>query len=347
MIIQCTHCKAKFQIADDKFAQKDEIKARCAKCEQIFPAKIGQNAFPGNIPDDAGKDSFDSLLTDDKHEPAEKVSKDEALSESIFNGVEVDESQKSDDSSTPLSDLAEELSQETEMKEGAPQEFPDSDTAAKPVDVKPPDAQTEHLAPKIKGEVSNGKFVAKIPLKKVVAVTVNKTRVQKRAPTISNKFYFLYPVIIIAAILVGLMLVGVKLSFNNILILKSKAPSKIKNAPIIFDYDSETLKTTSGATLLVISGIIYNNSSKEIKNAFVESELYDDGSKLITKDKFPCCLKIQKSDLYEIENMDAIKGVYKKELLSSLKPYEKSPFTSIFKNPEEAVVSFRINVLNE
>ena len=46
MIIECSHCKTKYQYDEERFERKPSKKIRCAKCHQIFEIQNPAFAAP-------------------------------------------------------------------------------------------------------------------------------------------------------------------------------------------------------------------------------------------------------------------------------------------------------------
>jgi len=349
MIIQCTNCKAKFRISDSKL-KGDSIKARCAKCEQIFVAKVGENAFK-DIQVKIRKPGLDPSIFDEKTPPPEdfQESKDFPLFDTaeLSVGDITSTSIPSSDSPSerkkeamPVLPLVEESSQEK-----APEEFPDTNTANLPRSSLEEPLEGE-VPPSIQmKEISSTRALAKIELKKIQTI---KGVTRSRGDYTPKKWFSLvYPLIIALSLSGGLLLTGLNFPFKNLSLLEAKVPKSIKKGLTLIELDSDYVPTAAGFSVFVINGKLYNNSSLPRAKIIVEGQLYSDGNIFLSKEKFSCCTNFSKLSVHEISSMDSLLLMYKKDQVEELKPFTSLPFTLVFKKPEEPVKSFIINILDE
>ncbi len=367
MIIQCTHCKAKFRIPDSK-AKKDEIKARCAKCEQIFVAHKGKNAFPENNktgPEEAEKSGIDSITKNIEEElSASDVSasgeeEDFSFSDSDFGLDSEGNIQGSDDSIAITGNTQDQIEEQAKpaqgdthqkLKEEVSEELIKAETMANTQALPESEMSEEDVNNKsvTYREVSeNGKAVAKIQLKKIpIAGLSGKTRVQKKEWIPGKWIYLLYPLVVFIAAFSGFIAAGININFKNLELLQSKVSHTMSGDFLVTDISSENIQTVSGEDLYTISGWIFNNTAENVGKVVLEAELYSKERRFIMKEKFPCCVNLSKMSIHELSVSDSFEPLYTEDKVVNLESYKKLPFTLIFKKPEEAVESFRINIIN-
>lgn len=365
MIIQCTHCKARFKISDDK-ASKEEIKARCAKCEQIFIARMGVNAFPGDEISRAGNGGEAEPKIDRNQPQIPLVKKqgsgpEESSDAPMFNegelGIKEQPEQKQESS---LQDIV--MGQDAGSQA---EDLPDPDTQQKvdpsiesPIEKveeqKEEDekheesalSETQALEKSPGSEDSNSVAVAKIKLKKVPAIS-RKTSVRRREYDPPKYLLGLYPAVLIVATLIGLVAAGIPFPFKKIGLLFGHHPGITSKSINISDISSDNVRSVSGNDYFVINGVVFNNSGEEIKDLTMEAELYSNNNRFIVKKRFPCCVNLDRTAIYEIGGPQDIEDLFKKELLKAPRKDASEPFTLLFKKPDETIESFRINILNE
>ena len=326
MVIQCTNCKAKFRVPDSKI-KKDQTKVRCAKCEQIFVAKIGENVFSEEARKPKASERVPEPPPNDLPEAP------------IFKESELSFSQESS-----IKDLIqEELKGSGDEKSSRADEFPDPDTANLPKE------QLEEMKESGDDSAMGSSMevpIGRIELKKMPAGGRQQARRGKEY-NFKKSVYSLYPLVLCLAFIAGLFMVGLTFPFKDTVLLGSSVPGSIKPGLTITKIQSETVSTVSGDTFFVIRGDIFNNSNKPKAKINLQGELYSTNNLFIVKEQFPCCLGFSKETLHEISNLDSFILMYKKDQIEELKPYQRLPFTLVFKKPDEFVKSFRVNILNE
>jgi len=335
MVIHCTNCKAKFKIPDSKI-KKDETKVRCAKCGQIFVAKIGENAFA----EDEQVNKPEAVTKPIKDKPS--VEKNVAFSEEALFGSEdlmFDEDTQAKkapssagekDSESAISEMASELEKHIQEEQG-PVVKKEEDSNNNATNIQP----TREDVKKEKQD--------KIPKKKLAG-----PKTQRVNDGLSRKWIaILYPVVIVGTLITGLVLAGLSPSLKNVSLVLEGTPDVLKKGINVIEAKSELLKTASGFELFAIQGELYNNAEKIARDVVLEGELFTGANRFIVKEKFDCCVSISRLALREISDIKSLLSSSDFEKVSEIPSYSSLKFTLVYPKPEEPVNAFRINILND
>jgi len=346
MIIQCTSCKARFKIPDGKM-QKEEMKARCAKCGQIFSAKAGVNAFT-----ESQEPALESVTVEvaDRLEavaepPVKKEVNDIFDEPALFDAGELSidtvEPPASPEPPKPKPPEIQPGEGETEIKATKDNGFPESDT----------ERIGKDIALALDGKPTFGdvkKEPAKSEVKpQMVPEKAAKTKIIKKEPMGLFQISLLYFATVLVSLILGLLFMGLKFPFKDLSLLYSSVPDSIKPGLTITGIGSDYVRTFAGEPLFVINGKAFNNSERTLKGIKFEAELYSKGKRFIKKEKFPCCLSLSRKVLHDIKDLNSVQLIYERDRVDEVRPYQKLPFTLVFKKPQDRIESLRVNILDE